>query len=120
MKISRNSLIVLLLIALFPLLAASQGFGYVAIGGGGYVTSVIGCPTENNLFYAKTDVGGIFRWQEENQSWKPLFGWVANNQTSYLGAEALAIDPQMPNKVYVLAGTDYWNGGKTAILRTDD
>jgi len=98
----------------------AQQFGYVEIGGGGYVTSVIGCPTEANLFYAKTDVGGVFRWQEASQSWKQLFAWVANNQTSYLGVEAVAIDPQLPNKLYALVGTDYWDGGKTAILRSDD
>jgi xyloglucan-specific exo-beta-1,4-glucanase len=103
-----------------PLQTNAQSFGYVTIGGGGYVTSVVGCPAEKDLFYAKTDVGGIFRWQEASSSWKPLFGWVANNQTSYLGAEALAIDPQSPNKVYVLAGTSYWDGGKSAILRSDD
>jgi len=98
----------------------SQRFGFVEIDGGGYVTSVIACPAEKNLFYAKTDVGGISRWQESTASWKPLFGWVANNQTSYLGAEALAIDPQSPNKLYVLAGTSYWDGGKSAILRSED
>jgi xyloglucan-specific exo-beta-1,4-glucanase len=98
----------------------AQQFGYVEIGGGGYVTSVIGCPTEPNLFYAKTDVGGMFRWQESTQSWKQLFGWVASNQTSYLGVEAVAIDPQSPNKLYALVGTDYWDGGKTAILRSED
>lgn len=98
----------------------AQQFGYVEIGGGGYVTSVIGCPTEPNLFYAKTDVGGAFRWQESSQTWKPLFAWVANNQTSYLGVEAVAIDPQSPNKLYALTGTEYWDGGKTAILRSED
>jgi len=98
----------------------AQQFGYVEIGGGGYVTSVIGCPAEPNLFYAKTDVGGAFRWQEDSKTWKQLFAWVANNQTSYLGVEALAIDPQSPNKLYALVGTDYWDGGKSAILRSED
>ncbi len=113
-------LIILSCLLYIPFLTNAQSFGYVTIGGGGYVTSVVGCPAEKDLFYAKTDVGGIFRWQEASSSWKPLFGWVANNQTSYLGAEALAIDPQSPNKVYVLAGTSYWDGGKSAILRSDD
>lgn len=117
---SISTTLIFLIFTLFPTLINAQSFGYVAIGGGGYVTSVIGCPAEPNLFYAKTDVGGIFRWQEDSQSWKPLFGWVANNQTSYLGAEALAIDPQSPNKVYALVGTDYWDGGKSAILRSED
>jgi xyloglucan-specific exo-beta-1,4-glucanase len=114
--------LVLLTVCLF---LGNQGikarqFGYVEIGGGGFVTAIIGCPTEPDLFYAKTDVGGVFRWQENMQSWKPLFEWVAYNQTSYLGVESLAIDPQSPNKLYALVGTEYWDGGKTAILRSDD
>lgn len=113
-------IIALTFLIVFSFDAKAQSFGYVAIGGGGYVTSVIGCPTEPNLFYAKTDVGGIFRWQEDSKSWKPLFSWVANNQTSYLGVEALAIDPQSPNKVYTLVGTSYWDSGKSAILRSED
>jgi len=62
--------LIFLIFNLFPNLLKAQSFGYVEIGGGGYVTSVIGCPTEPNLFYAKTDVGGMFRWQESTQSWK--------------------------------------------------
>jgi len=120
MKNSIYYLITLTFLIYIPFLTKAQSFGYVTIGGGGYVTSVVGCPTEPNLFYAKTDVGGIFRWQEDTKSWKPLFGWVANNQTSYLGAEALAIDPQSPNKIYALVGTEYWDGGKSAILRSED
>lgn len=120
MKKSFYRIIAFIFLIGFSFVTKAQSFGYVAIGGGGYVTSVIGCPTEPNLFYAKTDVGGIFRWQEDSKSWKSLFGWVANNQTSYLGAEALAIDPQSPNKIYALVGTDYWDGGKSAILRSED
>lgn len=120
MKFNNYVSIFLIFILSFPVFLKAQSFGYVAIGGGGYVTSVVTCPSEPNLFYAKTDVGGIFRWLEDTKSWKPLFGWVASNQTSYLGVEALAIDPQSPNKIYALVGTDYWDGGKTAILRSED
>jgi len=34
--------------------------------------------------------------------------------------ESIAIDPQAPNKLYILAGTSYFNNGKTAILRSSD
>jgi len=117
---SRRVLLVALIQLFVVMTGKAQSYGFVEIGGGGYVTSVIACPKEKNLFYAKTDVGGVFRWQESQKRWKPLFGWVANNQTSYLGAEALAIDPSSPNKLYVLVGTSYWDGGKSAILRSSD
>jgi hypothetical protein len=98
--------------------AFGQSFGYVAMGGGGYVVSII--PGEAEMFYAKTDVGGYFRWDPTTESWIPLFDWIAPGQTSYLGTESVAVDPQNPQNVYALGGTNYWNGGATAILRSSD
>jgi len=100
--------------------AQEPNYGYVTIGGGGFVVSIIESITEDNVFYAKTDVGGINRWNESTRSWTPLFGWCSVDQTSFMGTESFAIDTQSPNKIYALAGTNYWNGGKSAILRSED
>ena len=100
--------------------AQTPTYGYVAIGGGGFVVSIIESLTEPNVFYAKTDVGGINRWNEATQTWTPLFGWCSVNETSFMGTESFAIDASSPNKVYALAGTNYWNNGKSAILRSAD
>lgn len=99
---------------------SAQTFGNVVMGGGGYVTGIITCPTQTNLIYCKTDVGGAYRWDETNQSWIPLLDWCSQNETTYQGVESLAVDPQAPAKLYILAGTSYWNGGATAILRSTD
>jgi xyloglucan-specific exo-beta-1,4-glucanase len=98
----------------------AQSFGNVTMGGGGYVTGIITCPGQRNLIYAKTDVGGAYRWEESTQSWIALLDWNSQDETTYQGVESLAIDPQSPGKLYILAGTSYWNGGKTAILRSSD
>jgi hypothetical protein len=98
----------------------AQDFGNVTMGGGGYVTGIITCPSQQNLIYAKTDVGGAYRWEEATQSWIPLLDWNSQDETTYQGVESVAIDPQSPGKLYILAGTSYWNGGKTAILRSSD
>jgi hypothetical protein len=97
-------------------LAPAQTFGTVTMGGGGYVDGIISCPTQTNLFYCKTDVGGAYRWDETNQAWIPLLDWCSESQTTFMGVESLAIDPSSPNKLYILAGTSYWNSGDTAIL----
>ena len=68
------------------------------------MTGIIGCPGQQNLFYAKTDVGGAYRWDEATQSWIPLLDWNSQNQTTYQGVESFAIDPQDPSKLYILAG----------------
>ncbi len=100
--------------------AQSYNWGNVTIGGGGFVSAIIPGQTEEGLIYARTDVGGAYRWDGENERWIPLLDWVSENETSYLGVESLAIDPTSPNKLYLQVGTSYWNGGKTAILRSDD
>ena len=95
-----------------------QTFGTVVMGGGGYVDGIIACPSQQNLFYARTDVGGAYRWDEATQIWVPILDWLSANQVSYMGVESIAVDPESPGKLYILAGTSYWNGGITAILRS--
>lgn len=117
------------LIVLFSCFSISYSFAQtsqtyawknVAIGGGGFVSSIIPGKTEQGLMYARTDVGGAYRWDATNTRWVPLLDWVSENETGYLGVESLAIDHQSPNKVYMLVGISYFNGGKSAILRSDD
>ncbi len=92
----------------------------VKFGGGGFVTGIITCPTEKNLIYARTDVGGAYRWVEETQSWKSISYAISPNQTGLLCIESLAIDPSETNKVYLYAGQGYFNNGLTAILISND
>jgi len=95
-------------------------WGAVALGGGGYVSGVVASLTEKNVFFARTDVGGMYRWDQAGARWLPLTNFVSEAQLGYLGVEAIAVDPQMPGKLYALVGTSYFNGGSTAILRSSD
>lgn len=92
----------------------------VAIGGGGFVSGIITSKTKQNLIYARTDVGGAYRWDADHSKWIPLLDWTSEDQVGYQGVESLASDPVEPNKVYMLVGTSYFNNGKTAILRSSD
>jgi hypothetical protein len=111
--------------ALTPSGASAQGapayqWGSVAIGGGGFVSAVIPSKTERNLFYARTDVGGAYRWNATSSRWVPLLDWASESEMGHWGVEALALDPKNSANVYMLAGISYFNGGKTAILRSGD
>ncbi len=100
--------------------AAGYCFRSVAMGGGGFVSGIVTSPLQRNLIYARTDVGGAYRWDEPTGSWLPLNDWVAENQVGMLGVESLALDPSDPSRLYMLAGISYFDGGKTALLRSDD
>jgi hypothetical protein len=95
-------------------------WGNVAMGGGGFVTGIITNPSEQGLMYARTDVGGAYRWDATNSKWIPLLDWVSEADRGLLGVESLATDPQQPNVVYLLAGTSYFSGGKSAFLKSTD
>jgi len=103
-------------------IAQSETYSWhnVAMGGGGFVTGLITGKTGHNLMYARTDVGGAYRWDPLNSKWIPLLDWVSEAELGYLGVESLAIDPVEPSKVYMLVGTSYFNNGKSAILRSSD
>ena len=100
--------------------AQTFNWGNVAMGGGGFVSAVITCPQEKNLMYARTDVGGAYRWDETNKAWIPITDWASEDEQGVLGVEALAIDPQATNKLYMLTGISYFNGGASRILRSND
>ena len=87
-------------------------------GGGGFVSGIVCGPS--NVIYARTDVGGAYRWNNNNNSWIFLTGWLSIDQTGFMGVESIAVDFLEPNRLYMLCGTSYWNGGKTAILRSTD
>ena len=97
---------------------AQNAWKNVQIGGGGFVTGIITSKNDADLKYARTDVGGAFRWDAVNKKWISLLDWLSVGQVSYFGVESLAIDPQNDNVVYLLVGTDYFNSGKTAILKS--
>ena len=94
-------------------------YGQVEIGGGGFVTGVFST-CEENVYYARTDVGGAYRWDEAAQQWKSLSYWVTDEDKGLLGIDGLAVDPNDASKLYLLAGTEYFSGGKTAILISDN
>jgi photosystem II stability/assembly factor-like uncharacterized protein len=101
-------------------LPTSQPYAWrnVVIGGGGFVTGIIVHPRESGLMYARTDVGGAYRWDAPAQKWIPVTDWIGVADDNLFGIESIALDPNDPNRVYLAAGT--YNSGPAAILRSDD
>ncbi len=89
--------------------------------GGGFVTGIIFHPTEKGLMYARTDIGGAYRWNPADDTWIPITDMFGPADSNLKGIESLALDPKDPNLVYIAAGTyvDSW-AGDGAILRSND
>ncbi|MEU5432846.1 RICIN domain-containing protein [Streptomyces sp. NPDC020719] len=89
--------------------------------GGGYVTGLVFNPREKGLLYARTDMGGAYRWDAAAEQWIPLTDWLGEKDWNLLGIDALATDPVDPDRLYLATGT-YTNNwaGNGAILRSTD
>lgn len=110
--------IVLFASSLFAESSGNYLWRNVAIGGGGFVTGIVAHPNESGLIYARTDVGGAYRWDVSTQNWVPITDWIGADDNNLFGIESIALDPRDTNKVYLAAGT--YQGGRAAILRSHD
>src|SRR5262245_53919212 len=99
---------------------ASYTWRNVIINGGGFVPGIVFNATEPNLVYARTDIGGAYRWNPSTQRWIPLLDWVGFDEWNLTGVDSLATDPVDPNRLYILAGTytNVWTDMNGAILRS--
>jgi xyloglucan-specific exo-beta-1,4-glucanase len=76
----------------------------VNIQGMGYVTGMVIHPNTTlapNLVYVRTDVGGSYRFNNQNQSWIPLGDMNTMATKSAQNIESIAIDPKDINKLYI-------------------
>ncbi|WP_411148633.1 WD40/YVTN/BNR-like repeat-containing protein [Streptomyces sp. A30] len=91
------------------------------IGGTGFVTGVLFHPSVRGLAYARTDIGGAYRWDDRAARWTPLTDHLGWDDWNLLGVEAIAVDPAHPNRLYLALGTyaQSW-AGNGAVLRSED
>ena len=94
-----------LILVLFLSAVTSFGQTYnwknVVIKGGGFVSGLITHPNAPGVVYARTDIGGAYRWNAAGNSWIPLLDFGADANT--YGIESVAIDPSASNRLYIAA-----------------
>jgi photosystem II stability/assembly factor-like uncharacterized protein len=119
---AKHGLALLTAALLIPYACTAENYHWdsVAIGGGGFVSGVVPSKSERGVVYARTDVGGAYRWDAGASRWTALTDWVSDADVGLMGIESLAVDPRNAANVYLLAGTSYFSNGKTAILRSSD
>jgi xyloglucan-specific exo-beta-1,4-glucanase len=114
-----------LIYALFFVTAAAQDvytWKNVQIVGGGFVPGIVYNESSPGLLYARTDIGGAYRWNATTNRWIPLTDWIGWDDWGLTGVVSLATDPVEPNRLYLAAGTytNSWDPKNGAILRSTD
>jgi hypothetical protein len=102
--------------------AARYGWRNVEMVGGGFVPGIVFNQAEPGLVYARTDIGGAYRWDARRGRWIPLLDWVGWDQWGWTGVASLATDAVDPDRVYLAVGTytNDWDPNNGAILRSRD
>ncbi|MFD5773795.1 cellulose binding domain-containing protein [Streptomyces fungicidicus] len=92
------------------------------VDGGGFVPGIVFNRSEKNLAYARTDIGGAYRWQQSTKTWTPLLDSVGWDDWGHTGVVSLASDSADPDRVYAAVGTytNDWDPGNGAVLRSTD
>jgi photosystem II stability/assembly factor-like uncharacterized protein len=113
------------LLAVYAAAPASQPYNLqnvVTGAGGGFVPDIIFNQKQKDLIYARTDVGGAYRWNPSTSTWTQLLNWISPDNWNEYGVESIATDPVDPNRLYIAAGTysNSWVSQNGAILRSTD
>jgi xyloglucan-specific exo-beta-1,4-glucanase len=93
----------------------------VKFGGGGYVSGLIFHPTSANVLYARTDIGGAYRWNPTTLSWVPItdgLGFGAA-ESRFHGVESIALDPNNDQLVYMATGMYTFEGNGRLYISSD-
>jgi len=101
--------------------APSYTWNNVRIVAGGYVDGIIAHPKQQGLFYARTDVGGAYRWDSSQNKWIALNDWTPPANQAWTGIESIAIDPNNPNMLFLAAGlyVKPWAGNGAILVSSD-
>ena len=106
-----------------PVSAIPYSWQNAKIVAGGFVDGLVLSDAERGLGYARTDVGGAYRWDAAAKSWVPLLDFTGFGDWNELGVESIAADPRDAGKVWLAAGeyTQPWASPPDGeILRSAD
>jgi len=101
----------------------SYSWTNVKITGGGYVPGIYFHPTQQGLMYARTDIGGAYRWNTSTDTgWVPLNDSFGPSNWWYGGVEAIGLDPTNPQMLYMAVGMyalESWDGNGAMLVSTN-
>lgn len=93
----------------------------VQMVGAGFVDGIVFHPKAKGVRYARTDMGGAYRWDARAKQWAPMLDWVPYRDLNWMGVESIAVDPTDAMRVYLACGTYTLPDVPTgAILRSSD
>jgi hypothetical protein len=102
--------------------AAATGTRWMNVkyGGSGYVPGLVFHPTSPNVLYARTDMGGSYRWDATTSAWIPITDGFGIREEFFNGAESIALDANDDKRVYLVTGMYGWAGTNGRLYISTD
>lgn len=93
----------------------------LTFGAGGFIDGFVFHPREAGLLYARTDIGGAYRFDPAGKRWLPLLDHLNKADSDLMGVLSIALDPSDANRVYAACGlyTSQW-ARSAALLASSD
>lgn len=85
------------------------------IPGGGYVTGFAYHMKQPGILYARTDIGGTYRYDEQDKKWHSLIDHVTGRDLSETYPIAIALDDKYPERLYIISGVEKNGYGLVSI-----
>jgi len=92
----------------------------VKYGGSGYVPGLVFHPTSPNVLYARTDMGGAYRWDAATSAWISITDGFGVREGFFHGAESIGLDPTDDKRVYMVTGMYDWDGHNGRLYISTD
>ena len=99
--------------------ALSYKWDNINLGALGYVTQIATHPTNKDLVYAVTDVGGIYRFNHSTNRWIQLLNSTPIQYVGVSAGRTLALDPRHDNIIYMATGNASGDN-RGGILKSTD
>ena len=90
-------------------------YEHAPIPGGGYVTGFVFHPQKPDVLYARTDIGGVYRYDYEMNKWKSLIDHVTQTDLSESYPIAIGLNTNQPECLLIACGVNKENKGVLAI-----
>ena len=88
----------------------------VPIGGGGYITGMQIHPSDPNIRYYRTDIGGAYKWDNVEGRLRQL---IFSTNDNHYGCGGIALNPNNPAEVFLALGRNC-DGANNAIYKSYD
>jgi|GEM_PF-1257738 len=111
----KKSALLIIMVIVSNHLYSQNNWKSVNIQGMGFVTGVIANPSEQNAVFVRTDIAGMFSWDNGSQKWHALLD-STNTSWNYMQVESFAIDKNTTGAqttIYAAA-----NGSSQGILKS--